>query len=121
MRMWQMRKRSPLPTVSGSLGKLREFVHAPCGKMSYPGLAIESGLKRTDINSNITFYSRQCSRAPLPHAACLHQLKPKEECKEYGNCDKCGWEVTMPACAIEYCDIADADWREFRPHIETTG
>jgi hypothetical protein len=27
----------------------------------------------------------------------------------------------MPACVIEYCDIADAEWREFHPRIETTG
>ena len=116
-----MPKGSLYRAASGSLGKLREFVHALCGKMSYPGLAIESGPKRTNINSNVTFYSRQCCRAPLPHAACPHQLKPKEECNECGDCDKCGWEATMPACAIEYCDIADADWREFRPRIETTG
>jgi hypothetical protein len=58
--------------------------------MADPDLAIESGPKRTDINSKVTFYSRQFCRAPLPHAACLHLLKPKEECKECGDCNKCG-------------------------------
>ena len=27
----------------------------------------------------------------------------------------------MPAFAIKYCDIANAEWREFLPRIEMTG
>lgn len=56
-------KESPYREASGSLGKLREFVHAPCGKQSFPELAIEAGPKQT---ATVEFYRRQCCRAELP-------------------------------------------------------
>ena len=78
-------KGSPYREASGSLGKLREFVHQPCGKQSFPELAIQAGPKQT---STVEFYRRQCCRAPLPPEAC-----PEGQAKECDNCCACGWEV----------------------------
>ena len=107
--------------ASSSLGKLRAFVHAPCGKQSFPELAIQSGPKSSET---VEFYRRQCCRAPLPAEACSHQragAKAKAPCKECADCELCGWAATMPACPIEHGDQADAEWKEYRPRVEPDG
>ena len=83
-------KGSPYREASGSLGKLREFVHQPCGKQSFPELAIQAGPKKT--TSTVEFYRRECCRAPLPPEAC-----PDGQTKD---CNACGWKVytTTPPC-----------------------
>ena len=80
-------KGSPYREASGSLGKLREFVHQPCGKQSFPELAIQAGPK---MSSTVNFYRRQCCRAPLPPEAC-----PAGQTKECDDCSTCGWEVPL--------------------------
>ena len=89
--------------ASGSLSKLRAFIHAPCGKKSYPAVAIDSGPKQ---RAEVEFYARQCCRAPLIEG---------DECKV------CGWERTMPQCPIEQSEKADAEWKEYHPRIEPDG
>ena len=99
--------------ASGSLSKLRQFVHAPCGKDSYPELAIDAGPKKTD---SVQFYRRQCCHAPLPPDAC-----PDGKASECADCTKCGWEKMMPKCPVEWSDEADAEWKEYRPRLEPDG
>ena len=99
--------------ASGSLGKLRAFVHAKCGKQSFPELAIDAGPKKTQ---EVLFYRRQCCRAPLPSEAC-----PDGKAQECGDCSVCGWAATMPKCPIEYSDEKDAEWKEYQPRIEPDG
>ena len=108
--------------ASSSLGKLRAFVHAPCGKQSFAELAIQSGPKSSET---VEFYRRQCCRAPLPAEACSHQragAKAKAPCKECADCEVCGCgAATMPKCSIEHSDQADAEWKEYRPRVEPDG
>ena len=114
-------KGSAYREASSSLGKLRAFVHAPCGKRSYPELAIQSGPK---FNDSVAFYRRQCCRAPLPDDACPHRpagTKAKELCAECGDCNHCGWGKSMPTCPIEHGEQEDAEWKEYRPRIEPDG
>ena len=111
-------KGSAYRAVSGSLAKLREFVHTPCGKVAFPSLAVEAGPKKRET---VEFYRRQCCRAPLPKAACPHPRGKTGECAKCGNCNDCGWAKRMPQCPVEYSDKADAEWKEYRPHIEPDG
>ena len=41
-----------------------------------------------------------------------------EECAP---CNKCGWDVIVPHCPVEYNDTMDAQWKEWRPRIEKDG
>ena len=94
-------KGSKYREASGSLFKLREFVHAPCGMASFPDLAIESGPKSTET---FELYRRQCCRAPPPNKeVCIHQRcnGSKGVCDDCGDCGKCGWSIMMPSCPIE--------------------
>jgi hypothetical protein len=112
-------KGSAYREASGSLSKLRAFIHAPCGKVALPSLAIEAGPKAAET---VKFYKRQCCRAPLPDSACHHQAKgSKGACSDCGNCSNCGWEATMPECPIEYSDEHDAEWKEYRPRVDPEG
>lgn len=115
-------KGSAFREASFSLGKLREFIHAPCGKQAFPELAIQAGPKKTE--ATVQLWRRQCCRAPLPGEACPHRKpgdKSKEACKECSNCSNCSWEKAMPSCPIEYSNQADAEWKEYRPRIEADG
>ena len=114
-------KGSAYREASGSLAKLREYMHAPCGKASFPELAIRSGPKATET---FELYRRQCCHALLPEEACSHRppgSKAKEPCKECAPCDKCTWAARMPKCPIEYGDQSDAEWKEYKPRIEPDG
>ena len=107
--------------ASSSLGKLRAFVHAPCGKQDFNALAIQSGPKS---NETVAFYRRQCCRAPLPEEVCPHRppgTKAKEPCTECGHCRSCGWAIRMPTCPIEHGDQEDAEWKEYKPRMEPDG
>ena len=88
-------------------------MHAPCGKQSFDELRIESGPKTTE---KVEFYARQCCRAPLPDGAVPAGME--EECAP---CERCGWDVMVPCCPVEYNDTADASWKEWRPRIEKDG
>ena len=111
-------KGSSYRAASGSLSKLREFVHAPCGgKVAFPSLAIDAGPKKAEA---VEFYRRQCCRAPLPKSACPH-ASSKGECDKCGDCSSCGWSATMPACPIENSDKEDAEWKEYQPVIDPDG
>ena len=106
-------KGSAYREASGSLGKLREFIHAPCGKQSFPELAIEAGPKQM---ASVEFYARQCCRAELPADA-----RPSGNASQCEHCSSCGWDVQMPSCPIENSEEADAEWKEYRPRIEPDG
>ena len=41
--------------------------------------------------------------------------------KECAPCERCGWGPTTPRCPVEYSDINDATWKEWRPRIEKDG
>ena len=56
-------KGSAYRAASGSLSKLRSFVHAPCGKVSFPSLAIDAGPKKAE---SVEFYRRQSAVLPGP-------------------------------------------------------
>ena len=100
-------KGSAYREASGSLYKLREFVHAPCGKANFPELAISCGPKSTET---VQFYRRQCCRAPSPNTVCVHRKRAgsKGVCDECGDCSKCGWAIAMPSCPIESGAVAEA-------------
>lgn len=100
-------KGSAYREASGSLYKLREFVHAPCGKASFPELAIGCGPKSTET---VELYRRQCCRAPPPNTVCVHRKRAgsKGVCDECGDCSKCGWAIAMPSCPIESGAVAEA-------------
>ena len=100
-------KGSAYREASGSLYKLREFVHAPCGKASFPELAIGCGPKSTET---VELYQRQCCRAPPPNTVCVHRkcAGSKGVCDECGDCSKCGWTTAMPPCPIESGAVAEA-------------
>jgi hypothetical protein len=115
-------KGSAFREASASLGKLRAFVHAPCGKASFAELAIQSGPKRTE--ATVELYRRQCCRAPLPDDACPHRrsgAKAKDACADCADCEACGWAATMPKCPVEYSEQADAEWKEYKPRLEPDG
>ena len=42
----------------------------------------------------------------------------QEECAP---CQRCGWDMTVPCCPLEYNDTPDATWKEWRPRIEKDG
>lgn len=112
-------KGSTYREASGSLSKLRAFIHAPCGKAAFASLAIQAGPKKTET---VEFYRRECCRAPLPASVCPHQAsRSKGVCRECGDCNRCGWKATMPRCPVEYGDQVDAEWKEYRPRIEPDG
>jgi hypothetical protein len=79
-------KGSAYREASGSLSKLRAFVHSPCGKQSFPALAIQSGPKSTET---VEFYRRQCCCAPLPDEACPHRLAGARAGKEWRRRPEC--------------------------------
>ena len=111
-------KGSPFRQASGSLTELRKFVHAPCGKASFPELAIQKGPKQTDT---VTLYRRQCCGAPLD-GGCPHcPPGSKNGCVQCEGCTRCGWDKTMPCCPIECSDEADAEWKEYKPRVEADG
>jgi hypothetical protein len=109
-------KGSDYREASGSLSKLREFIHQPCGKASFSELAIQSGPK---AKATFELYRRQCCRAPLPAEACPHPRKG--DCADCADCPKCDWAVRVPTCPIEHGDQNDAEWKEYRPRIEPDG
>lgn len=54
---------SPYRQASRAWGKLRSFLHAPCGKCSLDDLIISKGPKSCE---KVEMYRRQCCRVPLP-------------------------------------------------------
>ena len=87
-----------------SPSSLREFIHARCGKVSFPALRIATGKYSSEEAPK--FYSRQCCRAPLPAEGCPHGSKGP--CTECGPCVLCGWKLTMGVtrCPLDYGDVA---------------
>ena len=99
--------------ASKSYSALSDFIHAPCGKQSFGELRILSGPKSTET---VQFYARQCCRATL-----LNEYVPDGMDQECAPCERCGWGPTTPWCPVEYSDINDATWKEWRPRIEKDG
>ena len=112
-------KDSAYRKATRSPSSLREFIHAPCGKMPFSALRIATGKYSSEVAPK--FYRRQCCRAPLPAVGCPHGSKGL--CAECGPCVMCGWELTMGSarCPLDYGNAADAEWKEFRPRIEADG
>jgi hypothetical protein len=42
-------------------------------------------------------------------------------CAECEECKECGWERAMPYCPIENSDDTDAEWKVYRPRVESDG
>ena len=111
--------------ASRSLSAFKAYVHQPCGKTSFPELQISHGPKTQE---KAEFYRRQCCRAPLPDAACPHHAvgaKTKNEkattCEMCGPCSECGYEHRMHECPIENGEQQDAEYKMYKPRIETDG
>lgn len=111
-------KGSAYRMASGSLAKLRSFVHEPCGKVAFPSLAIDAGPKKTE--QAVEFYRRQCCRAPILRSACPDACL-MGDCSNCSNCSRCGWVATIPMCPVEHNDTADAEWKEYRPRLDLDG
>ena len=107
--------RVPLPELSDALKALKHMDVA----------AAEAAAKREAKAPEQEVKAAQAAARKAASKAATEASKAGgytcDEVRSLADCARCGWEVLMPICPVEWDDTKPASWKEWRPRIAADG